>query len=131
MGLSAPRKSTIQTEARRRARERATEFRAREDKLETLAVGFFVAHAAVEAVDAQLDRDVAALRERADTDAANARAEADAAVLAMLALGVSRAEVASRLGIPTRAVPKPSRPNANDTQSQAEHEPDHGDEQHE
>lgn len=128
--MAEPRKSTIQTEARRRAREKATEFRAREDKLEAFAVDFFVAQAAVEAVDVQLELDIAALRERADAETAKARAEADAAVLAMLTLGVSRAEIAARLGIPTRAVPKSSQPNTGAMEPEAERHAGYGDQQH-
>lgn len=118
--MSEPRKSTVQTEARRRAREKAAEFRAREDKLEALAVEFFMAHAAVETIDAERDKAIQALRDRADRDAASARAKADTAMEGMLAEGVSRSEVAARLGIPVRAVPK-----AAPTKSEADGEREH------
>jgi hypothetical protein len=100
------RKSAKQTAARTRAREKAAEFRAKQDKLEQLATDYFVATDSLEEIEASALKELSAVRERAAKRSAAARANADAVIASMLALGTPRGEVADRLGIPTRDVRK-------------------------
>ncbi|WP_104087930.1 hypothetical protein [Cryobacterium sp. N19] len=100
------RKSAKQTAARTRAREKAAEFRAQHDKLEQLATDYFVATDSLKEIEASAQKEIAAVRERTAKRSAAARATADAVIASMLALGTPRAEVADRLGIPTRDVKK-------------------------
>ena len=100
------RKSAKQTAARTRAREKAAEFRAKQDKLEQLATDYFVATDSLEEIEVSAQKELSAVRERAAKRSAAARANADALIASMLALGTPRGEVADRLGIPTRDVKK-------------------------
>lgn len=106
--MSEPRKSSKQATARRIARERATEraaqFRARQQRLEELAVEYFVAADQVDRIEERGDEEIAAIRARVERDVASARAAADDVVQRMLDTDVTRAEVAERLGIPVRDV---------------------------
>jgi hypothetical protein len=104
--MAEVRKSAKQTEARRRAREKAAEFRARQDKLEQLAVDYFVAADSLDEIDAAAEKEIAAVRERAEKQSADARSEAEGVMHKMLALGITRAEVAERLGVSVRDVKK-------------------------
>lgn len=110
--MAEVRKSAKQTEARRRARERAAEFRARQDKLEQLAVDYFVAADSLDEIDAAAEKEIAAVRARAEKQSAEARASADEVMQRMLALGITRAEVAERLGVSVRDVKKAPAGNA-------------------
>jgi len=98
------RKSAKQTAARQRAREKAAEFREKQDKLEQFAVDYFVAADSIEEIEESVEREIAAVRERGAKLSEEARVKADAVIASMLALGVPRSEVASRLGIATRDV---------------------------
>ena len=100
------RKSAKQTAARTRAREKAAEFRAKQDKLEQLATDYFVATDSLEEIEVSAQKELSAVRERAAKRSAAARANADALIASMLALGTPRGEVADRLGIPTRDIKK-------------------------
>ncbi|WP_104080925.1 hypothetical protein [Cryobacterium sp. Y11] len=100
------RKSAKQTAARTRAREKAAEFRSKQDKLEQLATDYFVATDSLEDIEASAEKEIAAVRERTAKRSAAAQANADAVIASMLALGTPRGEVADRLGIPTRDVKK-------------------------
>lgn len=104
--MTDTRKSAKQVDARRRARERAAEFRARQDKLEQLAVDYFVASDSIEAIQEVTQRQIEALRHKEQQQTAAARDRADAVIQQMLDLGINRSEVAERLGIPTRDVKK-------------------------
>ena len=115
--MAEVRKSAKQTEARRRAREKAAEFRERQDKLEQLAVDYFVAADSLDEIDAATEKEIAAVRARAERQSADARAEADAVMQKMLALGITRAEVASRLGVALRDVKKAPAGNGGETSS--------------
>lgn len=115
--MAEVRKSAKQTEARRRAREKAAEFRERQDKLEQLAVDYFVAADSLDEIDAATEKEIAAVRARAEKQSADARAEADAVMQKMLALGITRAEVASRLGVALRDVKKAPAGNGGETSS--------------
>ncbi|QNE46138.1 hypothetical protein F1C58_03905 [Glaciihabitans sp. INWT7] len=98
------RKSGKQTAARQRAREKAAEYREKQDQLEQLAVDYFVASDSIEGIEATVEKEIAAARERGLQLSADARAKADAVIVAMLELGAPRTEVADRLGITTRDV---------------------------
>lgn len=104
--MAEVRKSAKQTEARRRAREKAAEFRARQDKLEQLAVDYFVAADSLDEIDAAAEKEIAAVRARAEKQSTEARASAEDVMQRMLALGITRAEVAERLGVSVRDVKK-------------------------
>lgn len=110
--MAEVRKSAKQTEARRRAREKAAEFRARQDKLEQLAVDYFVAADSLDEIDAAAEKEIAAVRARAEKQSADARASAEGVMQRMLALGITRAEVAERLGVSVRDVKKAPAGNA-------------------
>lgn len=105
--MAEVRKSAKQTQARKRAREKAAEFRAQQDQLEQLAVEYFVAAESLDEIQEESERQIAALREKAEKQSESAREEADAVVQKMLAL-VNRTEVAARLGINVRDVKKAS-----------------------
>ena len=113
--MAEVRKSAKQTEARRRAREKAAEFREQQDKLEQLAVDYFVAADSLDEIDAATEKEVAAVRARAEKRSADARAEAESVIQKMLALGITRAEVASRLGVAVRDVKKAPAESGGDT----------------
>jgi len=98
------RSSGKQTAARQRAREKAAEYREKQNKLEQLATDFFVASDSIEGIDANVEKEIAAARERGKKHSADARAKADAVIVAMLELGAPRNEIADRLGIATRDV---------------------------
>ncbi|KGJ79263.1 hypothetical protein GY21_05555 [Cryobacterium roopkundense] len=100
------RKSAKQTAARTRAREKAAEFRAKQDKLEQLATDYFVATDSLEEIEASAQKEIAAVRERAAKRSKAAQTNADAVIASMLALSTPRGEVADRLGIPARDVKK-------------------------
>jgi hypothetical protein len=104
------RKSGRQSAARKAARERATEqaaeFRRREAVLEELAVDYFVAVDSIGEVEAEVARQVVEIRTRADTEVTKARSKATDVMTRMLAQGITRSEVAKRLGIAVRDVTK-------------------------
>lgn len=104
--MTEPRKSAKQTEARRRARERAAKFCDEHDKLEQLAVDYFVATDSLEEMGSATEREIAAVRARAEKQSAKARSEAQSVAQKMLALGATRAEVAVRLGVAVRDIKK-------------------------
>lgn len=106
--MAEVRKSATQTAARKRAREKAAAFREKQDKLEQLAVDYFVATDGLESIQKDIDRELAAVRARGDKRLAASQAEADRVIADMLDLGAPRNEVADRLGIPTRDVKKTS-----------------------
>lgn len=106
--MAEVRKSATQTAARKRAREKAAAFREKQDKLEQLAVDYFVATDGLETIQKDIDRELAAVRARGDKRLASSQAEADRVIADMLDLGAPRNEVADRLGIPTRDVKKTS-----------------------
>jgi len=124
--MAEVRKSAKQTEARRRAREKAAEFRERQDKLEQLAVDYFVAADSLDEIDAATEKEIAAVRARAEKQSADARSEADAVMQRMLALGITRAEVASRLGVALRDVKKAPAGNGGETSSTEAAQPTEG-----
>lgn len=97
------RKSGKAVAARQRARERAATFREQQDRLEQLATDYFVSIEAVEAIDAEADREIAAIRERAGKRRAAAQADSEKIIGAMLDLA-PKSEVAERLGIAPREV---------------------------
>ncbi|GAA4682420.1 hypothetical protein [Frondihabitans cladoniiphilus] len=102
------RKSATQAAARKRAREKAAAFREKQDKLEQLAVDYFVATDGLESIEREIEQELAAVRSRGAERLAQSRSEADRVIVAMLAQGVTRSEVADRLGIPTKNVKKPA-----------------------
>jgi hypothetical protein len=105
--MAEVRKSARQTQARKRAREKAAEFRAQQDQLEQLAVDYFVAADSLDEIQEETERQIVALREKAEKQSVRARRDADAVVQKMLGL-VNRTEVAARLGINVRDVKKAS-----------------------
>ncbi|MGO1684151.1 MAG: hypothetical protein ACTHYR_04185 [Brachybacterium sp.] len=109
------RKSTRASEARARARERAIRFQEREQHLVKIAEQFEEAQLELEAIDAATDERIAKIREQAEArvidareqaqrDAADAHQRAEQLQRDMLEKGISRREVAERLGITTREV---------------------------
>ena len=104
--MSEPRNSTKQVSARQRARDKAAQFRETQDKLESLAVDYFVATDSIDDINATVEKEIAAAQERGKKQSAAAHEKATAVIAAMLDLGTSRSEVAGRLGIATRDVKK-------------------------
>jgi CHASE3 domain sensor protein len=104
--MSEPRNSTKQVTARQRARDKAAQFRETQDKLESLAVDYFVATDSIEGINATVEKEIAAARERGKKQSAAAHEKATAVITAMLDLGTPRNEVAGRLGIAIRDVKK-------------------------
>jgi hypothetical protein len=104
--MPEPRNSTKQVTARQRARDKAAQFRETQDKLESLAVDYFVATDSIEDINVTVEKEIAAARERGKKQSAAAHEKAAAVIAAMLDLGTSRSEVAGRLGIATRDVKK-------------------------
>jgi hypothetical protein len=106
--MSEPRKSSKQATARRVARERAAEraaqFRERQQRLEELAVEYFVAADQIDRIEERADEEIAAIRVRVERDVVSARAAADDVVQRMLDTDITRAEVAERLGVPVRDI---------------------------
>jgi hypothetical protein len=128
--MAEVRKSARQVAARKRARTQAAEFRAREDRLEQLAADYFVAADVLDEIDERAEQEIQAVRERAAAERAAKTLELDGVTQAMLSLGVSRKEVADRLGIAVRDVkrsPASTREStlADDDDAQA-HEPHDG-----
>lgn len=114
--MAENRKSATQAAARKAARERAAEraaeFRRRQDKLEELAVEYFVAVDAVEALEAAAEERIAAIRAETAQKVNASRAAAAEIVGRMLDTKVTRDEVAARLGIPPKNVKRPKRVDA-------------------
>lgn len=104
--MAEPRKSAKQTDARRRAREKAAQFRELQDTLEQLATDYFVAVDSVDETNEETEREIAKLRERAEQQTQKARDEAEQVIVRMVAAGASAAEVAARLGVTPREVKK-------------------------
>lgn len=104
------RKSGKQSAARKAARERATEqaveFRRREAALEELAVDYFVAVQGIDNIESDAARQIGEIRVRAESEAVKVRREATEVMTRMLAQGITRREVAKRLGIAVRDVTK-------------------------
>ncbi|UKF32457.1 hypothetical protein [Clavibacter phaseoli] len=131
--MAEVRKSARQVAARKRARTQAAEFRAREDRLEQLAADYFVAADVLDEIDERAEQEIRAVRERAAAERAAKTMELDAVTQTMLSLGVSRKEVADRLGIAVRDVKKsPASPRKNvsaddgDAQAREPHDGEHG-----
>lgn len=104
------RRSAKLTEARRKARERAATQIEREESLLKLAEDFIVAEEQLDAIDGDLESQIAKIDERAERDRARARDTAEKsgedlrlsqAIVAeqMIEVGVKPTEAASRLGI--------------------------------
>ncbi|NQX25676.1 hypothetical protein [Curtobacterium sp. VKM Ac-2852] len=108
--MAENRKSTTQAAARKAARERAAkraaEFRRRQDQLEELAVEYFVASDAVDAIEVAAEQEVAKIRARAAERVVGEREKATSVIARMLATGVTRHEVAARIGVAVRQVPR-------------------------
>ncbi len=102
--MAAPRKSVSQVDARRRARERAAQFREREDTLEQLAAEYIVNADRVEQIEAKLAEEIAALQARADRETTQARDESAQIIRRMSELGVAKTEISARLDVPARTV---------------------------
>ncbi|WP_066600576.1 hypothetical protein [Cryobacterium arcticum] len=102
--MAEVRNSAKQSTARARAREKAAEFRAKQDQLEQLATDYFVAQDSLEEVEMAAQKEIAAVHDRAAKQSAAVREHAALAVSSMLDLGISRREVAERLGVPLRDV---------------------------
>lgn len=98
------RKSAKQTDARRRAREKAAQFRELQDTLEQLATDYFVATDSIEETNEEVEREIAKLRERAEKQSQKSRDEADRVIVRMVDAGASTSEVAARLGVQMRDV---------------------------
>jgi len=131
--MAEVRKSARQVAARKRARTQAAEFRAREDRLEQLAADYFVAADVLDEIDERAEQEIQAVRERAAAERAATTTELDAVTQTMLSLGVSRKEVADRLGIAIRDVKKgPASPreststDEHDAQARERHDGEHG-----
>jgi hypothetical protein len=125
--MAEVRKSARQVAARKRARTQAAEFRAREDRLEQLAADYFVAADVLDEIDERAEQEIRAVRERAAAERAAKTMELDTVTQTMLSLGISRKEVADRLGIAVRDVKKSlasprESASADDADAQA-HEP--------
>lgn len=84
--------------ARQRAREASLKFYEREKAREQVQLRYFQSMESVERVYAQRDRELEAVRARAEQAASTALAEADAAIVALLELRVTRTEIQERLG---------------------------------
>lgn len=104
------RRSAKLTEARKKARERAAAQIEREESLLKMAEEFIVAEEQLDAIDGDLDSQIAKIDERAERDRQRARDTAEKsgedlrlsqAIVAeqMIAVGTKPTEVASRLGI--------------------------------
>ncbi|KPG82401.1 hypothetical protein [Frigoribacterium sp. RIT-PI-h] len=104
--MAEPRKSAKQTDARRRAREKAAQFRELQDTLEQLATDYFVAVDSVDETNEETELEIAKIRKRAEQQTQKARDVADQVIVRMVATGASPAEVAARLGISSREVKK-------------------------
>lgn len=102
--MAAPRKSVSQVDARRRARERAAQFREREETLEQLAAEYIVNADRVEQIEEKLAEEITALRARADRETTHARDESAQIIRRMSELGVAKTEISARLDVPARAV---------------------------
>jgi hypothetical protein len=106
--MADTRKSAKQTAARKAARERAVEraaeFRRRQEQLEELAVEYFVAVDAVDGINDAADAQVDVIRAKQAAELAAVEASAQDVVQRMLDTGVTRDEVAERLGVPVREV---------------------------
>lgn len=107
--MTEQRKSAKQTDARRRARDKAAKFRELQDTLEQLATDYFVAVDSVEDTNEETEREIAKLRERAAKQTQKARDDADQVIVRMVDAGASPAEVADRLGVTVREVKKASK----------------------
>lgn len=110
--MAEPRKSAKQTDARRRAREKAAQFRELQDTLEQLATDYFVAIDSVDETNEETEREIAKLRERAEQQTQKVRDEADQVIVRMLAAGANAAEVAARLGVTPREIKKATKSTA-------------------
>ncbi|MDO4030439.1 hypothetical protein [Clavibacter michiganensis] len=67
---------------------------------------YFVTVDAIDEIEAETARQIAEIRARADAETASARSEAMGVMTRMLAQGITRSEVAKRLGIAVRDVAK-------------------------
>jgi len=114
------RKSTTAAVARQRARERALRFQEREQRLLAVAERYEATRQEREGIEdafqakiarirEQAEAKIAEAREQAEADTADVRTRGDAVQLDMLAEGISRTEIAERLGISTREVVRPAK----------------------
>ncbi|MCJ0700265.1 hypothetical protein FRIG_03800 [Frigoribacterium faeni] len=129
--MAEPRKATKQTNARRRARERAAQFRELQDTLEQLAVDYFVTVDSVDETNAETEREIAKLRERAEKNTQKARDEAARVIVRMVEAGAKPDEVAERLGVTVREVKKATREATSAAEPEATTLPIEGDERSE
>ena len=129
--MTEPRKATKQTDARRRARERAAQFRELQDTLEQLAVDYFVSVDSVDETNAETEREIAKLRERAEKNTQKARDEAARVIVRMVEAGAKPDEVAERLGVTVREVKKATKEATSTSQPEATTLPTEGDERSE
>ena len=129
--MTEPRKATKQTDARRRARERAAQFRELQDTLEQLAVDYFVSVDSVDETNAETEREIAKLRERAEKQTQKARDEAARVIVRMVEAGAKPDEVAERLGVTVREVRKATKEATSTAQPEATTLPTEGDERSE
>lgn len=104
--MAEPRKSAKQTDARRRAREKAAQFRELQDTLEQLATDYFVSIDSVDETNDETEREIAKLRERAEKQTQKARVDAARTIVSMVKAGAKPDEVAARLGLTVREVKK-------------------------
>ncbi|MCE0456227.1 hypothetical protein [Curtobacterium flaccumfaciens] len=102
----APKQSATEIEARRLARGRAAAFRARQDELDKLGEGFFIAQASIETIEATAEVEIEKIRTRAAEQVADAQEKASVVMTRMLATGITRDEVGARFGIAVREVPR-------------------------
>lgn len=98
------RKSAKETDARRRAREKAAQFRELQDTLEQLATDYLVAVDSIEEANDETERSIAKLRAQAKQMGQKARKDADHIVVRMVEAGANAPEVATRLGVQVRDI---------------------------
>ncbi|MDO4045899.1 hypothetical protein [Clavibacter michiganensis] len=67
---------------------------------------YFVTVDAIDEIEAETARQIAEIRARADAETSTARSEATGVMTRMLAEGITRSEVAKRLGVAVRDVAK-------------------------
>ena len=97
--MAAPRKSAVALAARERARAQAEEITRRNEELIELAAEFFVQDDKLSEIDADLEKKIQELRDKAEEKRASANTEAASVVQRMIDTGESKKSVADRLGL--------------------------------
>lgn len=97
--MAAPRKSAVALAARERARAQAEEITRRNEELIELAAEFFVQDDKLNEIDADLEKRIQELRDKAEEKRESANAEAGSVVQRMIDTGESKKSVADRLGL--------------------------------